>query len=180
MLLTNTQVSKPCKAFANNSLANIELSKIQLHRIGKSGRFLDRLLGPLLKTGLPLTENVLRPLAKSLFLVPLGLTAAALGTDAASHNKMFGSGTITLIISNKEMHDIIKIVKSLEECGLLIKGVSKTIQNEAKKQKGWFPGMLLDTLGGSLLGNLLTVKGTNRAGEGTVRAGQDFQCCLIL
>ena len=87
---------------------------------------------------------------------------------------MFGSDTTTLIISNKEMHDIIKIVKSLQEWGLLIKGVRKTIENEAKKQKGWFPGMLLGTLGESLLGNLLTGKSTNRAGEGTVRAGQDF------
>ena len=180
MLLTNTQISKPCKAFANNSLANIELSKIQLHRIGQSGRFLDRRLWPLLKTGLPLTENVLRPLAKSVFLALLGLTAAALATDAASLKKMFGSDTTTLIISNKEMHDIIKIVKSLQQWGLLIKGVRKTIENEAKKQKGWFPGMLLGTLGDSLLGNLLTGKSTNRAGEGTVRAGQDFWCRLIL
>ena len=87
---------------------------------------------------------------------------------------MFGSDTTTLIISNKEMHDIIKIVKSLQQWGLLIKGVRKTTENEAKKQKGWFPGMLLGTLGDSLLGNLLTGKSTNRAGEGTVRAGQDF------
>ena len=67
-----------------------------------------------------------------------------------------------------------KIVKSLEESGLLIKGVSETIKNEAKEEKGGFLGMLLGTLGASLLGNLLTVKGTIRADEGTVTAGQDF------
>ena len=65
MLLTNTQVSKLCKAFANGSSANIKLSKTQLHKIGQSGGFLGRPLGPLLKTGLPLIGNVLKPLAKS-------------------------------------------------------------------------------------------------------------------
>ena len=78
--------------------------------------------------------NVLKPLAKSVS-IPLGLTAAASATDAAIHKKMFGSGTMTLIISNKEMSDIMKIVKYLEESGLLIKDVSETIKNEAKKTK---------------------------------------------
>ena len=72
------------------------------------------------------------------------------------------------------MNDIMKIIKSLEESGLLIKAVSKTIKNDAKEQKGGFIGMLLCKLGASLLGNLLTVKGIIIAGEGTVRAGQDF------
>ena len=80
----------------------------------------------------------------------------------------------TLIISNEEVHNIMKIIKSLEECSLSIKGVSKTIKNEAKEQKRGFLGMLLVTLGDILLGNLLTAKGTIRAGEGTIRAGQDF------
>ena len=71
------------------------------------------------------------------------------------------------------MNDIMKIVKLLEESGLLIKFVSETIKAEAKKQRGGFRSMLLDTLGPSLLGNLLTGKGTFRAGEGTIRAGQD-------
>ena len=103
---------------------------------------------------------------------------------------MFGSGNTTLIISNEEINDIMKIVKSLEESGLLIKGVSETIKNKAKEQKGEFLGMLLGTLGASVLGNLLAGKrviptsqgrktnmpgrGTIKAGEGTVRAGQDF------
>ena len=71
---------------------------------------------------------------------------------------MFAYGTTTLIISNEEMNDIIKIVKSLEESGLLIKGVRKSIKNEAKEQKGRFLSMLLGTLGVSLMGNLLTGK----------------------
>ena len=92
-----------------------------------------------------------------------------------------GSGnTTTLIISNDERKDIIKIVKSLEDSGLLIKGVTETVQNEVKEQKGGFPSILLDTLGASLFGNLLTGRGVNRAGkgqginragEGIVRAG---------
>ena len=105
-----------------------------MHKIGQSAGFLGRLLGPLIKTGLPLIENVLKPLAKSV-LIPLGLTAAASATDAAIHKKMFGSGNTTLIISNEEMNDIMKIVKSLEESGLLIKDVSKAIKNEAKNKK---------------------------------------------
>ena len=108
LLLTYAKVFKLRKAFANNSSANIKLSKTQLHKIGQSGGFLGRLLGPLLKTGLPLIGNVLKPLAKSV-LIPLGLTAAASTTDAAIHNKMFGSGFTTLIISNEEMEDIMKI-----------------------------------------------------------------------
>ena len=85
---------------------------------------------------------------------------------------MFGSGVTTLIISNEEINAIMKIVKSIEESGLLIKGVSETIKNKAKEQKGGFLGTLLGTLGASLLGNLLTGTGTVRAGEGTFRAGK--------
>ena len=89
------------------------------------------------------------------------------------------NNTTTLIISNHEMEDI-KIVKYLEDSGLLLKGVSETVQNEAKEQKGGFLSMLLGTLGASLLGNILTGqginragkgKGINRAGEGIVRVG---------
>ena len=80
---------------------------------------------------MPLIGNVLKPLAKSV-LIPLGLTAAASATDAAIHKQMFGSSNTTLIISNEEMNDIIKIIKSLEESMFLIKGVSETIKNEAK------------------------------------------------
>ena len=123
--------------------------------------------------GLPLIGNVLKPLAKSI-LIPSGVTASVSATDAAIHKKMFGSNTITLIISNEEMNDIMKMLKSLEESGLLIKGVSEAIKNEAKEQKGGFLSMLLGTLGASLLGNLLTGKGTIRAGEGTILMWPQF------
>ena len=76
-----------------------------------------------------------------------------------------------LIISNNEIENIIEIVKSLEDSGLLLKGVTETVQNEVKEQKGGFLSMLLGTLGASLLGNLFTGKGIYRAGEGIVRAG---------
>ena len=80
----------------------------------QSGGFLGRLLGPLLKTGLPLITNVVKPLAKRV-LIPLGLTAAASAADAGIHKKILGSGhNTTLIISNDEMNDIIRIVKSLK------------------------------------------------------------------
>ena len=137
---------------------------------------------------MPLIGNLLKPLPKSL-LITLILTASASAT--AIHKKMFGSGCpldlaldmTTLIISNEERNDIMKIVKSLEESGLLIKDVSEIIKNEAKEQKGGFLGMLLGTLGASLLGNLLTGKGaiaasqgggTIRADEETIRAGGNF------
>ena len=136
------------------------------------------MLGPLLKVGLPLIGNVIKTLAKSV-LISLGLTAAALATDVVIHKKMFGSGNTTLIISNEEMNDIMKIVMTLEGSGLLIKGASQTIKNDAKERRRGFLVMLLDTLGASLLGNLLTGKGTIKADEGTiriggVRAGHDF------
>ena len=87
---------------------------------------------------------------------------------------MFESGFTSLIISNEEMEDIVKIVKSLEDSVLLIKGVSETIKNEVKEQKGVFLGMILRNLSASLLGNILTGKGTIRAGEGTIRARENF------
>ena len=87
---------------------------------------------------------------------------------------------MTLIISNKNLNSIMKIVESLEESGLLIKGVNETVKNEAKKQTGGFLGMLLGTFSAGLLGNLLTGKGKIRTCEGTIRAGQDFLCRLIL
>ena len=88
---------------------------------------------------------------------------------------MLGSGTKTLIISNDEMNDIIKIVKSLEDSGVILKGVSETIQHDAKEQKGGFLSMLLGTLGASLLGNLLTGgKDVTRAGEGILKKNQIY------
>ena len=109
---------------------------------------------------------MIKALTKSV-LILLGLTAAASAADAGIHKKILGSGnTTTLIISNNEMEDIIKIVKSLEDSGLLLKGVTETVQNEVKEQKGWFLSMLLGTLGARLLENILAGKGINRAGKG--------------
>ena len=88
--------------------------------------------------------------------------------------KICGPGVITLIILNEETNDIMKIVKSLEESGLSIKDVNKTIKNESKEQKGGFLGMLLGTLEASLLVNLLTGKVIIRASKTTIRTGQDF------
>ena len=114
--------------------------------------------------------NVIKPLAKSV-LIPLGSTAEASATDAAIHKKMFGSGTHpldpveqTILITSNEEINIMKIIKSHEESGLLIKGVSKTVKNEAKEQKV-FLGMLLDTSGTNILENLLAVEDTTRAGQ---------------
>ena len=142
-----------------------------------SGGFLGRLLGPLLNTGLQLIKNVIKPLAKSVS-IPLGLTAAASAADAGIHKKILGSGhndaTTTLIILNNEIENIIKIAKSLENSGLLLREVTETVQNEVKEQKGGFLSMLLGTSGASLLGNLLTGKGAiaTSKGRGIYRAGK--------
>ena len=181
MLLTNRKVANLGKAFANNSSTDTKLSKTQLSKMIQSRRFLGRLLGPLLKTGLPLIKNVIKPLAKS-FLIPLGLNAAAAAADGRIHKKTLGSETTTLIISNDEMEYIKRIIKPLEDSGLLIKGVIETIQNEAKEQKGESLSMLLVTLGAGLLGSMLADKGVNKAGyaskdlqsnkgKGIIRAG---------
>ena len=140
----------------------------------QSGGFLGRLLVPLLKTGFSLIKNVIKSLAKSV-LIPLGLIAAASAADAGMHKKILGSRNMTtLIISNDEIEDIIKIVKSLEDSGLSLKGVTETVQNDVKEQKGGFLSMLLGTLGAILLGNFLTGKGIYRArkGKGISRAGE--------
>ena len=92
---------------------------------------------------------------------------------------MHGSGTTILIISNKEMNDIMKIVQALDDSNILLRGITKTIKNETKEQNGGFLSMVLGTLGTSLLGNLLSGKGIVRAssgrpsekGKGIVRAG---------
>ena len=128
LLLTNRQVSNLRKAFANNSSADIKLSKTQLSKIVQSGGSLGRLLGPLLKTGLLLIKNVIKPLAKRV-LIPLGLTAAASTADAGIHKKILGSLNTTLIISNIEIEDIIKIVRSFENSALLLEEVTETVQN---------------------------------------------------
>ena len=135
LLLTDRQVSSLRKSFANNSSADIKLSKTQLSKMRVSGGFLSRLLGPLLKTGLPLITNVIKPLSKSV-LIPLGLTAAASAADTGIHKKILGSGNTTL--SNDEIEYIIEIVKSLQDSGLLLEEVTKMVQGEVKEQKDDF------------------------------------------
>ena len=138
LLLTNRQVSSIRKTFANNSSVDIKFPKAQLSKMIQSGGFLGKLLGPLLKTGLPLMKSVITPLAKSI-LIPLGLTVASAAADAGIHKKILGSGNnTTLIISNKDMDDLIKIVKLLEDSGLLLKGITESVQSEIKEQKADF------------------------------------------
>ena len=107
LLLINTKDLRFRKDFTNNSAANIKLTKTQLRRIGG---FFSRLLGPLLKSGLPLMKNGLKPLAKGV-LKQLGLTATVSATDAAIHKKISGSGNTKVIISNEQMNDIMKMVQ---------------------------------------------------------------------
>ena len=172
LLLTNRQVANIRKAFAKNTSTDIKLSKIQLSKMIQSRGFLGNLLGkragPLMKVAMPLAKNVLAPLGVSAVM-------SATDIDGSIKKKMLGSGTTTLIISNDEMDDILKIVKPLENSGLLLKGVSETIQHEAKEQRGGCLSMLLGTLGASLLGDILSKglsgKGVIRAGEGAIRAG---------
>ena len=175
LLLTNRQVANFRKSFANYLSTDIKLSKTQFSKMIQSEGYLGRLLRPLLKIGLPLIKNVTKPLAKSV-LIPLQITAVASAADVGIHIKILRSGhndplPTILIISNNEMEDIIKIVKSFEYSGLLVKGVTEKVRNEVKEQKGGFLTMLLGTLDASLLGNLLAGKGIKRAGERIMRAG---------
>ena len=127
LFLTNRQVTTLRKAFGNHTSTFIKLSKAQLSKMIQSGGFLGKFLSPLLRTGLPLMKSVIQK-------VPLGLTAAASAADAGIHKKILGSGhNTTLIISNDEMKDILEIVKSLKDSGLLLEGVSEIIKNEAKE-----------------------------------------------
>ena len=166
MLLTTRQNTKLRNAINNNLATVIKLSKAQIKKLIQSGGFLGKLLsklaGPLMKVALPLAKNG---------LTSLGLTAAMSAIDGIIQKKIHGSG-IKLIIEQEDMNDIMKIIEALEISSILLKGVSKTIENETKEQRGRFLGMLLGTLGASLLGNLLTgVKGIMTAGDGIVRAG---------
>ena len=153
LLLTTRQKTKLRNAFNNNMSTDLKLSKVQISKIFQSGGFLGSLLsklaGLLMKVAIP--------------LAPLGITAAASAIDAGIQKKIHGSGTTTSIISNEEMNDIINIVQALDDSNILLKGVTKTIKNEAKEQKGGFSNMSLGTLGATLLGNL--------TGKVIVRAG---------
>ena len=166
MLLTTRQNTKLRNAINNNLTTDIKLSKAQIKKLIQSGGFLGKLLsklaGPLMKVALPLAKNVLSP---------SGLTAAMSAIDGGIQKKIHGSG-VKLITEQEYIKYIMKNIKALENSGILLKGVSKTIKNETKEQRGGFLSMLLGTLGASLLGNLLTGgKGIMRAGDGIVGAG---------
>ena len=175
LLLATRPKIKLRNVFDNNVSTDSKLSKAHIPKIIQSGGFLGSLLsklaGPLMKVAVPFAKNI---------LAPLGITAVALVIDAEiqkKKKKINGSRTTTLIISNEEMNDIMKIVQALEDSNILLKGVTKTIKNETKKQKGGFLSILGGTLGASLLVNLLAGKGTvragswNKEGKGIVRAG---------
>ena len=172
LLLTTRQKTNLRNAFNNNMSADIKLSETQMAKIihsgGSLGSLLGKLAGPLMKVAIPLAKNA---------FTPLGITAAASALDTGIQKKIHGSGTTTLIISNEEMNDIMKIVQALEDSNILLKGVTNTIKNETKEQKEGFLTMLLGTLGASLLWNLLSGKAIIRAdfgnneGQGIVRAG---------
>ena len=166
LLLTTRQNTKLSNAISNNLTTDKKLGKPQIKKIIHSEGFLAKLLsklaGPLMKVALPLAKNV---------LAPLGLTAAMSAIDGSIQKKIHGPGD-KLIIEQEDTKDIMKIIKALENSGILLKGVTKTIKNETKEQRGVFLSMLLGTLGANLLGNLLTGgKGIMRAGDGIVRAG---------
>ena len=142
LLSTTRQKTRVRNAFENTMSADIKLSKTQISKIIQSGGFLGSLLskiaGPLMKVAVPLAKHS---------LATLGITAAASAIGAGIQKKIRGSGTTTLIIIlNEEMNDIMKIVQALEDSNILLKGISKAIENETKEQKGGFLGMLLQTL----------------------------------
>ena len=167
LLLTTRQNTKLRNAINNNLATDIKLSKAQIKKLIQSGGFLIKLLsklaGLLMKVALLLAKNV---------LATLGLTGAMSAIDGSIQKKIHGSG-VKLIIEQEDMNDIMKIIEALENSGILLKEVTKTIENETKEQRGGFLRMLLGTLGASILGNLLTGgKGIMRAGDGIVRAGE--------
>ena len=161
LLLTARQRKKLRNTFNNNISTDLRLFKAQVSKIiqsgGFSGSLLSKLTGLFMKVAVPLAKNV---------LALLGITAAASAIDAGIQMKIHGSGTTTLIISNEEMNNIMKSLQALEDSNILLKGVTETIKNETKEQKGGFLSTLLGTLGASLLGNLLSGKRIVRTGSG--------------
>ena len=128
-MLTTRQNTKLRNAINNNSATDIKLSKTQIKKIIQSGGFLGNLLsklvGPLMKVALPLAKNV---------LAPCDLAASMSAIDGSIQKKIHGSG-VKLIIEQEGMNDIMKLIEALENSGILLKGVSKTIENETKEQR---------------------------------------------
>ena len=127
-LLTTRQNSTLRNAINNNLATDIKLSKAQIKNLIQSGRFLGKLLsklaGPLMKVAMPLAKNI---------LAPLGLTAAMSAIDGSIQKKIHGSG-VKLIIEQEDMNNIIKIIEALENSGILLKGVTKTIEMKLKNK----------------------------------------------
>ena len=119
---------------------DIKLYRAQISKIIQSGGFLglflSKLAGLLMNVAVPLAKNV---------LAPLGITAASSAIDAGIQKKIHGSRIATLMISNEEKNEILKIVQALEYSNILLKGVTKAIENETKEQKRGFLGMLLQS-----------------------------------
>ena len=147
--LTNNEIKHMIKVIKSLENGGILLKGTIEKFINQKRGFIGNFLGPLMKVGLSLMNNVLTPLAKYVLLL-FGLTVAASATNAPIQMKIYGSGVTALMM---------KLVKSLEKSELLIEVVSETIRNEVKEQKGGFLGMLLGKLGASLLGNLSAGKG---------------------
>ena len=167
LLLTTRQSTKLRNAINHNMATDLKLSKAQIKKLIQSGGFLGKLLsklaGPLMKVAMSLAKNV---------LAPLGLTAAMSAIDGSIEKKMRGEG-VKLVMEQEDMNDIMKVTEALENSSILLKGVTKTIENETKEQRGAFLILLLGTLEADLLGNLLTGgKVIVRAGEGVIRAGE--------
>ena len=129
LLLTTRQNTKLRNAINNNLATDIKLSRAQIKKLIQSGGFLGKLLsklaGPLMKVAMPLAKNV---------LAPLGLTAAMSAIDGSIQKKIHGSG-VKLIIEQEDMNDIIKIIEALENSGILLEGLTKTIENETEEQR---------------------------------------------
>ena len=163
LFLTQTQINKLREKVENNMSTDIKLSKIQINKLIKEGDalglILARFLPKLIKPAISLGKNI---------LAPLGLNAAMSSTDAAIQKKMYASGTKTVKFSNKDLDDITKTVKALEDSDVLMKGVTKTLKNDIKKG-GALPltPMLLGTLGASLL----TGRALFRTGKRMYRVG---------
>ena len=131
LLLTTRQKAKLGNAFNNNMSTDLKFFRARISKVVQSRGFLGslfrKLAGPSMKVAIPLAKNV---------LAPLGIIAAASAIDAGIQKKIHGSGITTLTISNDEMNDMMKIVQALEDSNILLKGVTKTIKNETKEQKG--------------------------------------------
>ena len=171
ILLTTRRKLRVRNAFNDNMSTDLKLSKAQFG--GFLASLLSKLVVLLMKVAIPLVKNALGP---------LGIIGAASAIDTGIQKKIDGSGrslSTTLVISIKEMKDMMNILQALEYSNIFLKGVTKTNKNETKEQKRGLLSMLLGTLGASLLGNMLAGKGVvravtlNKKGKGILRAGME-------